>query len=138
MRALEINVPELIEAYIFTSWLFDIASKCSLLVMINRVTYSRYFNGFFYLEPLNCHPKPVQKHAYAKIKTAPTTIRKRKIAVIQTFPTKVECFAISSSNFSIICHAILFLGYPNPTQSCPNVTQNWPKRDLISSYFEKS
>jgi len=118
--ALEINVPELIETYIFASWLLYIASKCSLLIMINRITYSRYFYGFYFEL---CKWKSVtQKYAYTKIKNAPTTMRNRKIAVIQTFPTKVECFAISSSNFSIICHAILAPVYPSPTQ-------NWPKRD---------
>ena len=52
----EINHPELIETDIFASWLFDIASKCSLLIMIYSVTYSRDFYGFYFEL---CHTKAV-------------------------------------------------------------------------------
>ena len=39
------------------------------------------------------------------------------MAVIQTLPTKVECLATSSSNFSMICHAISLQMYTKLRQN---------------------
>ena len=67
--ARDVNIPKLIEAYIFTSWLLDIASKCCLLIMIYRVTNSRNFYGFisklFAKHVLTKSPGPgLKKRAY--------------------------------------------------------------------------